>query len=276
MSNNLTVIKNNVILTGMYHDILIHAGLDEKEALVYEALLELGKATVKKLVDVIRLKRGDVYNVLYRLLKKKLISETVERGTAHFVLEHPVRIAEMIEERKRSFAKTEESLAELMPKMKAQYLVASERPTIQFYEGEAGLKKIYEDTLAVADKKAYLVRTHNAMVYSDLFGDWFRSYLERRAAKGITLYALTPDHFDACHDPAIDAARKMVRTWIRPEDYTTQMEVTIFGNTTCFISYGIETFAIALEHAPLAQAMKELFALAEKGARTLSIIHDHA
>ena len=68
---------------------------------------------------------------------------------------------------------------------------------------------------------------------------------------------------------------KMVRTWIRPEDYTTQMEVNIYGNKTCFISYGKEIFAIILEHAPLAQAMKELFVLAERGARTLTIIHDH-
>ncbi len=259
----------------MYREILIQAGLDDKEVLVYEALLACGQANVKALLADVPLKRGDVYNILYRLRNKKLIKEGFKRGITHFSLENPGRIEELIAQQRERFTQTEKSLAELLPKMKAQYLMTTERPTIQFYEGEAGLKKIYEDTLAVADKKAYLVRTHNAMVYSDLFGSWFRSYLERRASRGITLHALTPDHFDACHDPAIDAARKMTRTWIRPEDYTTQMEVNIYGNKTCFISYGKEIFAIVLEHAPLARAMKELFVLAERGARTLTIIHDH-
>src|SRR3989338_10019358 len=113
----------------MYREILIQAGLDDKEVLVYEALLACGQANVKALLADVSLKRGDVYNILYRLRDKKLIKEGFKRGITYFSLESPGRIEELIAERRERFTQTEKSLAELMPKMKAQYLIRSEDHT---------------------------------------------------------------------------------------------------------------------------------------------------
>ena len=80
----------------MLEPILKAAGLDPKEAQVYEEIVRSGKTTVVSLLDKISVKRGDLYNVLRRLEGQKLIHalpeikkltyvasdpEAVERGT---------------------------------------------------------------------------------------------------------------------------------------------------------------------------------------------------
>lgn len=259
----------------MITSLLTLAGLDEKEQITYKALLERGCVTAGTLLKYLSIKRGDLYNILYTLRGRGFVESILKRGILHFTVTNPQIILDRIRERRAAFEKAEQEALDALPKLKAEYLLSTERPLIQFYEGEEGLREIYEDTLRTQSKDAYLVRANNALVYSKVFGEWFGAYIKKRAQRGIMIHALTPDHYDANHDSTIDKKRNLKRTWLRPQDYSTQMEINLYGDKTCFISYGKEIFAIVLEHAPLAKAMKELFALARKGAEHIVVTHDH-
>lgn len=259
----------------MINTLLTLAGFEEKEQIVYRALLERGCVTVGTLLKHLSIKRGDIYNILYALRERSFIESVLKRGILHFTVTNPQIILDRIRERRAAFEEAEQEALQALPKLKAEYLLSTERPLIQFYEGEEGLREIYEDTLRTHSKDAYFVRANNALVYSKLFGEWFGTYIKKRAQKGIMIHALTPDHYDANHDSTIDEKRNLKRTWLRPQDYTTQMEINLYDDKTCFISYGKEIFAIVVEHAPLAKAMKELFALARKGAEHTVVAHDH-
>ena len=59
---------------------LTQIGLTEKQAVVYDALLHLGKAAMGKLLPKIPYKRGNTYDILEELKEKGLVSETEDRG----------------------------------------------------------------------------------------------------------------------------------------------------------------------------------------------------
>jgi len=159
--------------------------------------------------------------------------------------------------------------------MKAKYIISTERPIIQFFEGVEGLRKVYEDKLLPGTPTHHFIRPLHANVYEHAFGRWFTQYLTRRAKLGITTYALTPDDIDANHNPKIDEERKVIRTWLRPEDYTTPIEIACYRDKVAIISYGKEIFGIVIEHEHLSRAIKDIFNLAQKGAQTLHIEHNH-
>jgi sugar-specific transcriptional regulator TrmB len=259
----------------MFHDILIHAGLSQDEATVYEALLLYGPQGAGALLPRVHIKRGLLYKVLQRLAQKGLITEETAKKRTIFTPQPPDVLLKIIEDQESEIRKSRENLLHSLPEMKAKYIISTERPIIQFFEGVDGLRKIYEDKLVSGTKEHYFIRPLHANVYEYAFGRWFSYFLEKRARLGITTYALTPDDIDANHDPKIDAQRKVIRTWLRPEDYTTPIEIACYRDKIAIISYGKEIFGIVIEHEHLSKAIKDIFNLAQKGAQTFFTEHNH-
>lgn len=260
----------------MFNEVLTRAGLSEDEALVYETLLLHGPQSVGTQLPRVSIKRGLLYKVLDRLIQRGLVTEKISKKRAIFVAQPPDTLLKIIEDQESELRKTRENFVRALPEMKAKYVISTERPVIQFFEGTEGLRKIYEDKLLPGTPTHHFIRPLRANVYEHAFGRWFVHYLERRAKLGITTYALTGDDADANHDPKIDAQRKVVRTWLRPQDYTTPIEIACYRDKVAIISYGKEIFGIVIESQHFSKAIKDLFSLAEKGAKTLKIEHDHA
>ena len=80
----------------MYEKQLFQIGLSEKETVVYGVLLNLGKSGIGQILKKTPYKRGDVYNIMYSLVQKGLISENKERGKKIFILENPDKLNELI------------------------------------------------------------------------------------------------------------------------------------------------------------------------------------
>lgn len=260
----------------MFHDILTHAGLSEDEAAVYEALLIHGPQGAGMLLPKLKIKRGLLYKTLGRLIGRGLVAEETSKKRALFAPQPPDILLKIIEDQEADIRKSREHFMHALPEMKAKYVISTERPIIKFFEGVEGLRKIYEDKLLPGTPTHHFIRPLRANVYEHAFGRWFTHYLLRRAKLGITTYALTPDDIDANHDPKVDACRKVIRTWLRPQDYTTPIEIACYRNKVAIISYGKEIFGIVIESQHFSKAIKDLFRLAEKGAKTLNIKHGHA
>ena len=260
----------------MYKDILLQSGLSKDEAAVYEALLVAGPQGAGSLLARVHIKRGLLYKVLDRLSSRGLVVERKKEGRTIFSPQPPDVLAKLAEDNEVVAKSARAAIAAALPELKAKYILSTERPVIQFFEGLDGLKKIYEDSLASGAKDFYFIRPVKTSVsYERAYGRWFKSYRERRAAAGITTHGMTPDDADTNHDPAVDASWKLVRTWLRPQDYGAPIEMNIYGDKLAILSYGKEIFGIVIENAPLAQAFRDLFRLADRGAKTIDIVHRH-
>jgi sugar-specific transcriptional regulator TrmB len=136
----------------MYEKILAAAGLSEKEALVYEILLNKGKATASQIYRQSPFKRGLVYKILDELAEKGLIAKSnPPRQVTTFQVEHPYKINDLLNAQAQKINYYKKSIEELMPQLVSNYNLAFNRPGIQFYEGEEGIKKVLADTLTAQE-----------------------------------------------------------------------------------------------------------------------------
>lgn len=260
----------------MYKNLFESAGLTPEEAQVYELLLQYGPQGVADLLKrVSGIKRGLLYKVLERLEKQGLLVTRKEEGVMQFIPEPPDVLLQCLQTQEDELKHSKKELESVLPELKAKFNLSTERPVLRFFEGVEGLRAMYEDKLESGSTELYFVRSARAQVYRDAFGKWFTHYLQRQAKAHIKVHALTVDDEEANHDPAVDAARNVVRTWLRPEDYTAPIEIDAYGNRLAILSYGKEIFGVIIESEPIAKAMSDLFVLADRGAKTLTIIHDH-
>ena len=260
----------------MFKESLETIGLTHDEAEVYEILLQNGQSGAGSILKRATVKRGLLYKILSRLKQRGLVTEKSLRGRTIFSAAPPDELLKSAEAAEAEAARVKKSIVEILPEMKAKYNLSNERPVFRFYEGTDGLRKLYEEKLLPEVSKEFrFIRPLQARVYQDTFGKWFTYFLNKRAEMGIKTRAITPDDPDANHDPKKDARRGVARTWIRPEDYTSHVEINTHGDKTEIISYGKEIFAFTIDDAYIAKAVKDLFTLAERGAKTIEVRHDH-
>lgn len=260
----------------MYESLLIRLGLSPDESAVYEALLQHGPQGAAGLLAKLKaIKRGLLYKVLDRLVTRGIVVQTEKQGKALFTPQPPDTLLALLEEQEREHQKSKEALVQALPELKAKYHLSTERPILRFFEGVDGLRQIFEDKLESGAKELLFIRTARAESYRESFGKWFGHYLKRQKDAGIRVQSLTVDDEFSNHDPKVDAARNVIRTWLRPEDYTAPIEIDTYGNKIVIVSFGKEIFGIMIESEPIARAMREILQLADRGARTLEVAHDH-
>lgn len=260
----------------MHEDILMRLGLSKDESWVYLALLDGGpQAAADLLKRKIPMKRGLLYKVLDRLIERGLVTEQKGKGKAQFVPQPPDMLMALMEERESEIRHSRESLSAALPQLKSKYNLSTERPIVRSFEGVEGLRKMYEDKIESGAKELLFVRTARSESYRETFGTWFGNYLKRQTAAGIKIRALTVDDEYTNHDPEVDAARNVTRIWLRPEDYTAPVQVETYGDKVTIHSFGKEIFGVMIESAPIATAIREIINLADRGAKTVDVTHDH-
>jgi HTH-type transcriptional regulator, sugar sensing transcriptional regulator len=121
---------------------LTSIGLTDKQAIVYNALLELGEAKMTHIARHARLKRPTVYLVIEELMALALVS-LVEKGKKKiYSAVHPNRINEILDSRKQQFT-------ELLPTLLARYGSIRGKPKVQMLEGMEGIRTAYQEAYAL-------------------------------------------------------------------------------------------------------------------------------
>lgn len=113
-------------------------GLDEKTARVYVALLELGVASMTDLAQQAELKRPTVYLAVEELKKHGLISEAKIGKRKQYSAIHPKRLVEIARSHERN-------IQTILPELTALHNAPLDKPKIQVFEGESGVKLIYKE-----------------------------------------------------------------------------------------------------------------------------------
>lgn len=120
-------------------EVLVKIGLNEKEAKVYLALLELGPATAYRIAPKAGVKRSIAYVVLESLQTRGLVSVVPQGERRLFVADDPGKLLGEMEQRKELYKR-------FLPNLEALYSDASkkEKPQVQFFEGHEAVSGLYE------------------------------------------------------------------------------------------------------------------------------------
>lgn len=113
-------------------------GFSSEKARVYLAILEMGESKVVDISKKTKIKRTSCYNFLSELIKDGFIKST-KRAKKNFYFVDDPRILEFDVEDKLENIKT------IIPELQKIHSIFPYKPKISFFEGENGMKEIYND-----------------------------------------------------------------------------------------------------------------------------------
>jgi sugar-specific transcriptional regulator TrmB len=251
----------------MNPELLKRIGLTESQAKAYYALVQAGEMTPPELAKHINESRTTAYMALSKLesigLAKKV--ETSKKQT--YAPTSPSQLSKYIDAKRKEVSDIEEEYRAGLSDMLAYFYAKQRQPGLQYMQGEAALKDIYKDVVQTGEDVC-LVRT-----YADepFMGDELYDFLDARAAQGIKTDGLMPfDLRSYKFARKNDERLKRKTTWYPSDAYTAPVEISIYGNKVAIISFGDETIGTILESPQIAQAMRELYAMAKIGAVQLA------
>jgi len=175
---------------------LKNLGLNEKEAKVYLACLELGSATIQELAAKAGLKRTSIYNFLESMKQKGLVNEVKKDGKIFLIAENPADLEKRAQEQLLNYQNA-------LPQLLGIFNLPGNKPKVKFYQGTADTQKIYEDILA-ANEPVFGYSDYEKML-ATMDNDYMWSFAQRRAAQQIPFYSIAKD----------GPQGRMVKNWIR-------------------------------------------------------------
>jgi sugar-specific transcriptional regulator TrmB len=243
-------------------EILIKSGLSENEAKVFLALLSLGRGTVSKITRKAGLNRTTGYDILDSLVAKGLVSVSGKEPRQEFVAESPDKMVTLLQNNLAQAEKNFSEVQKIIPELKSMHNVSG-RPKVSFYEGESGLKQVYEDTLTSNEEilaYAAVDDMHQALP------NYFPKYYERRAGKNISIRAIIPATDIGKNRAEKDASEKRTSVLIPPDKYYFTPEINIYDDKIMIASWR-EKLGVIIESAEIADIMKKIYELAWIGAK---------
>lgn len=226
---------------------LEYLGLEEKEAKVYLALLQLENASVSKISTKSDIKRPTTYLILEELRKKGLVILIPKPNKTIYTAQSPYILLK--EQREK-----EEIIREKMPELLAIYNSQKEKPTISFFEGEENIVKLYNE---IFEEKEV-----------DIYGSISALSAETEKQLERNLHLMKKNNTRVRE--LLQADSKSIqfqqknnsethRIKIAPEQYHFPTDNLIFGNKLAIFSYKNTAQAIVIESSNIVETYKSVF-----------------
>ncbi len=271
--DNIAVLLYSGNMKKQLQNIICNAGLSEKGAFVYLALLELGGAFPSRIAKHTKLKRSTVYEVLDNLAIKGLVSELQKHNKYFYSVEHPKRLINFSQ---RSITRAEENnqkLKELLPDLEGLYIGATSKPKVSYFEGADGVMEIYDDHVATNIKYEMLGFVNVSEIMKFLPQKKYRDYVRVKERMGVASRGIIPDTKEdrAYKNTAYKGIKKKILPEVRyipKEEFPWKGDITIYGtNKISIISFDEQRVSgIVIESNTIYQMMRMVFELAWKGA----------
>ena len=239
-------------------------GFSDKETIVYIALLELGKGTVRQISSKAGINRTTAYDILGSLSNKGLVTISGKEPKSEYAVESPEAITTYLKKVAEETAEHIKKSEAIIPELELLH-AKQNRPRIRFYEGKEGLKHVYEDTLTSTEP----IRAYASVgdMHAGLPG-YFPDYYKRRAGKGIAIRAIVPDSEAGRERQTFDKDEMRETALVPPDIYQFHPEINIYDNKIMIASWR-EKLGIIIESHEIADAMKKIYELAWAEAKRL-------
>lgn len=227
-------------------------GFSPNQTKVYLALLSLGTATASEIAKKSNLARPSVYKTVDDLMKMGLVEEAEEK-VKKFTALHPAHLVQFMEYKK--------TLAEqLLPQLMGIFVASKFKPKMHFYEGTAGVKKVFEDVLDLRNDTIYTFSSIRQML--GRFGStYIRHHMEKRVAKNIRRLSLRSS--DTRSEDKWDfysSDQKLLREIkYLPKQIKADTLIQIYGDKVSVIASKKEDYAFIVESKELSALMKQIF-----------------
>lgn len=238
-------------------------GLQEKEAKVYMAALEMGPETAQNIASKAEVKRATAYFVMEKLMKLGLFSSYHKGKRQFFVAESPKALLHYLEKEQREIEEKKQLVVNLLPALES---VASEseknKPVVKFYVGKEGMEALdsYIYSRKDIDTEEWYYLAPMDKIRNVRTEEQEQTYLKRRIEKNIrarTIY--TQKEGQRPND------RQTKRIKVSEEEYPIECQVSISKDVVTFVTFDEKQVGVSIENKDIVRTIRSLFELAWKG-----------
>lgn len=151
-------------------------GLSNKEARLYLSLLELGPAVVSDIAKKAHMNRSTAYVVLGFLVKRGFVSISDIKSVRLYTPVSPERLVRLAQESADKHNELVSIAKTLLPKLKSMQNKTEQKPRVQFFDGDEGIKAVQQEMIMVKGMTIILpikpkVRNHQNSAEISIFGN---------------------------------------------------------------------------------------------------------
>lgn len=239
---------------------LQEVGLPEKEAKVYIAMLELGRATAQDIAKKAEVNRATTYFVMENLMKKGLASAIDEGPRQYFLPEDPSQIEAIFEKKRVEFEAQKERVKGLVSELSAINALKTKKPIVKYYLGKEGILRMAKASFKYAKGE----KIHTAFSRDEL--NKHISSEETQKARIVRL----KNHIEAralCNSVKDFSQEKGdIIITLPKEECSFPGDISVYKDTIQLISYE-DMVGIVIENHDIATTIRSLFDLAFERAR---------
>ena len=238
--------------------------MNEKEAGVYLALLQVDSASVVDIAEKTKIKRPTVYIVLETLAKKGLVSEVEIGKKTHYAAESPERLESFVERQKVILDEHARRLKDVMPQLKSVQREGGERPVIKFFDGK---EAAYQDTSVFFaegmknEDTGYFVYNRDLIeeVFTQREIDDVARKRPKLKIKAVSIYNYSKKELSS--DNLSD------RTRVDFREFPIKCDMSVYEDRIEFVTLGKRISSIFIQSRDVADTLKTLIKLAKIGAQ---------
>lgn len=236
-------------------------GLTEKEIAVYSTLLALGKASASEVITQSGLKRGNTYDILYKLEALGLIAKFMSDGKLHFQVEPPERLLSLATAQQQRVRAAEENLKSFLPLLNSQYQLSVGKPTVKYFEGEKGIHEVFSDIYSPKKEPVYgCVDLETAD--KTLPNHIVRKLIPLRVKNKLMAYTILGDSVEARAISMDDAKQLRKSLLIDKEKYPLPAEIDVYEDKIAMLTFDKGNFiGLVIQNQSLATSMRSIFKL---------------
>jgi len=240
--------------------LLISAGLNRKETQIYMYLLEKGPSKALEIFKALRMKKGNTYALLEKLIKDGFV---LKKGLV-FVPQTPQAVLYQLEEKADLVNNALTNFKTLLPKLNSSYKLAIGKPTIRYFEGEEGIKEVFEDIYSPKKEPVYgCVDLEKA---DEVFPNYIISKLiPKRIRNKVKAISLVTDSPQAREIAKNNKTQLRETRLIDKNIYPLPAEIDVYEDKIAMLTFTKGEFVgFIIENKDLTQTLKSVFKLAFK------------
>ena len=234
-------------------DLLKEAGLSEREAKVYLALLGLGLTTTGPIVKKSTVPNSKIYEILESLESKGLASHIIKKKTKYFQAADPNKLLVLHKEKQRD-------IASLIPKLKAKQLTAKHRQSTELFEGLPAIRSMLAGLIDNARKGEawYGFSTGKSSDKEEIkaFYEWWG---KRKNIAGLKDHLLISKKHKTTFEKAHKGVIKKLSKVLRYSKISFPGDVAIFRDKVVLLNWDEPSTAILISSKNLAAEYKDFF-----------------
>lgn len=204
----------------MYREVLQQIGLNKNEAKIYEALINLGEASISSIASTGKVNRRNVYDSINNLLRDSLVIRTSGTHGYLYKAADPARLREILSSETKK-------ISTILPELTNLYKVKTPPEQIFITRGKEGIKNFWQYVMS-QDGPNFFVGGKGAWHDSSIEEDR-KQYFTTCKNKGIEIHGIFDyEVLERAEDIYSEYNSELIRFF--PKEFSTKASYDICGD----------------------------------------------